>query len=463
MTNTLSIAGWVGCLATASTLCAARAPKVPEVDDRPLAAIWNDPDFGRRFFGYEASVEPKLSVEEQALYRSLDERRLFTEDPAKAAVELEAKITPSSSALLDFSVASLLMSEGDVEGAIKHYGVAVDKFPKFMRAHRSLGMLQAREGQYAEALPHLTKAIELGGVEAVVYGLLGYCHLNQGNYVSAEAAYKNAVLHDPESLDWKLGLIKSFIEVGQYRPAAEMLDELIPAHPDKANLWVLQANVFLQEDQPLKAAVNLEALRRMGQATVQDLALLGDIYMAQESAALALSAYLESMEKDDGSNSGRALRTAEILATRGSFKEAEALFAKIHETYGSAMAEEDLTKLQRLEARVALGSGDGDRAIRVLEEIIGRNPLDGEALLLAGDYYARNDQREKADFRYQTAANVEAFRAEAWVKQAELRVQARDYTEAAELLRRAQKLRPRDHIQRYLEKVELAAARAVRS
>ena len=139
------------------------------------------------------------------------------------------------------------------------------------------------------------------------------------------------------------------------------------------------------------------------------------------------------------------------------------MFEKLHETYGSTLNEEDLNKLQRLEAQVALGNGNGDRAIGMLEDIISRNPLDAEALLLAGDYYARNNQPEKADFRYQTASNVESFRAEAWVKQAELRVQARDYLEAAELLRKAQKLRPRDHTQRYLEKVELAAARAVRS
>jgi tetratricopeptide (TPR) repeat protein len=450
-------------IALAGTALAARAPQTTAPDDRPLAAIWNDPEFARRFFGYEASVEPKLSVEEQTLYRNLDERRLFVENPKQAAAELQAKITPSSSALLDFSVASLLLSEGDTTNAVRHYEAAVARFPRFMRAHRSLGMLLAREGRHAEATPHLTKSIELGGAEAVTYGLLGFCHLNLGNHVSAEAAYRNAVLHDPSNLDWKLGLIKSFIEVGQYRPAAELLDELIQSHPDKANLWVLQANVYLQQEQPLKAAVNLEAVRRLGQATTQDLALLGDLYMAQESTALALSAYLESMEKDDGSRGERALRTAEILVTRGSFQEAVTLFEQIRTTYGSALSDEDQARLQRLEARAALGLGNGEQAIARLEEIIRRNPLDAEAQLLAGDYYARNDQREKADFRYQAAANVDAFRAEAWVKQAELRVQTRDYVEAAELLRKAQKLRPRDHIQRYLEKVELAAARSVRS
>lgn len=443
------------------SLMAARAPKVDVPDDRPMAGIWNDPQFARRFFGYEASVEPRISAEEQALYRSLDERRLFADNPRQAAAELQSKTTPSSSALLNYSVGSIWYAEGELEQAVKQYEVAVTKFPRFMRAHRSLGLLLAREGRYAEGSAHLTRAIELGGVEGMTYGLLGYCHLNLGNHISAEAAYRNAVLHEPANLDWKLGLIKSFIAVGQYRPASELLDELIQNHPEKANLWVLQANVYLQQEKPLQAAVNLEAVRRLGQASAADLALLGDLYMAQDSPALALPAYLESMEKDE--RIGRALRTAEILTTRGSYVEAGAMFARIHELHAGNMSDEELTKLQRLEAQVALGTGDGVRAIEMLEEIIRRNPLEGEALLLAGDYYARHDQPEKADFRYQTASNLEAYRADAWVKQAELRVQSRSYAEAAELLRKAQKLRPRDHIQRYLEKVELAAARAVRS
>jgi hypothetical protein len=112
---------YVFCLAFAGTPLAARAPKAPHVDYRPLAAIWNDPDFARLFFGYEASIEPRLSPEEQALYRSLDERLLFTENPRQAAAELSSKLTPSSSALLDYSVASLHLSDGDVTNAVRHY------------------------------------------------------------------------------------------------------------------------------------------------------------------------------------------------------------------------------------------------------------------------------------------------------------------------------------------------------
>ena len=106
---------------------------------------------------------------------------------------------------------------------------------------------------------------------------------------------------------------------------------------------------------------------------------------------------------------------------------------------------------------VAMANGAGDKAIETLEQIISRNPLDGEALLLAGDYYARNGQPEKAEFRYDTAAKLQGFEAEAFLKQAQLLVKSSRYAQAVEVLKKAQKINPRDNVQRYLEKVEQLA------
>jgi tetratricopeptide (TPR) repeat protein len=202
-------------------------------------------------------------------------------------------------------------------------------------------------------------------------------------------------------------------------------------------------------------------LRRLGKATPQSLFLLGDLYMSQESRELALNAYLDALEKDAGQNPAKALRPAQILVSRGAWDEARKLFAKIRGA-GSALMGEDELKLLKLESKVAMSTGAGEEAIKVLEQIIQRNPLDGEALLLAGDYYAKNDQKEKAEFRYDTASKLEGFEADAFVKHAQLLVQSQKYPQAAELLRKAQKLKPRDNVQRYLEKVE-QIARAGRS
>ena len=101
--------------------------------------------------------------------------------------------------------------------------------------------------------------------------------------------------------------------------------------------------------------------------------------------------------------------------------------------------------------------GEGDKAIQSLEQILQKDPLDGEALLLAGDYYSKSGEREKAEFRFESAAQIGGFEADALLKHAQLHVQAQKYPQAIELLRKAQKIKPRDMVQRYLEKVEQVA------
>jgi tetratricopeptide (TPR) repeat protein len=285
--------------------------------------------------------------------------------------------------------------------------------------------------------------------------------MNQGRHASADGAYKQALVFEPENVDFKLGSVKCAVATGDYDQALALLDELLQQYPERENLWTLQANIYIQKEQNAKAAISLEMLRRLGKATAQSLFLLGDLYMAQEARDLALTAYLEAIEEDGGQNLAKALRPAQILVSRGAWDEARKLFAKIRGTAGGLQGGDEL-KLLKLESRAAIAIGEGEKAIHTLEQIIQKDPLDGEALLLAGDYYARHGQPEKAEFRYESAGKLEGFGADAFVKHAQLLVQSQKYAQAAELLRKAQKIKPRDNVQRYLEKVE-QIARAGRS
>ncbi len=190
------------------------------------------------------------------------------------------------------------------------------------------------------------------------------------------------------------------------------------------------------------------------------MSLLGDLYLAEAVPDLALSAYLEAARLDGGTNLARTLRAADLLAGRGAWAEAQALLEQARALAGANQSREEELKLLRLEARVALGRGEGAHAIQTLERLLEVNPMDGDALLLAGDYYRQAGDPDRAALRYDAAAKVAGFEATALVKLAQLHVEARRYPQAIELLRRAQKIQPRDNVQRYLEQVEQVAARA---
>jgi len=432
----------------------ARFAPVPATNE--LASIWNDPDFARRLigsYGFASDAEPRMQPEELETYRKIVVPALTNSDPKKAIATLKGLAGPRASAVFDFTLGNVYFQNEDLTNAVKHFEAALGKFPDYRRAQKNLAFALVRDGRYAEAIKPLTRTLALGGADGKVLGLLGFACLNQGRHVSAEAAYRQALVFEPDNLDFKLGLVKSTLGSGNYDYALSMLDELIQQYPDRDNLWTLQANLYIQKEQPAKAALSLEMLRRLGKATPQNLNLLGDLYMAEESRDLALGAYVEAMEKDNGQSPAKALRPAQILVSRGAWDEARKLIVKIRAA-GTPLTAADELKLLKLESRVAMSTGEGEKAIGTLEQIIEKDPLDAEALMLAGDYYSRHDQKEKAEFRYQTAAGIPGYEADACVKHAQLLVQSQKYAQAAELLRKAQKAKPRDNVQRYLEKVE---------
>lgn len=431
----------------------------PMPDDHALAGVWNDPEFNRRLlgsYGFLSEAEPRMSPEEQALYRE-KVVPVLREDPKKAIPELESAIKPSGSAVFDYTLATVYFQSEDFTNAVKYYEQALSKFPDYRRAQRNLALALVRDGKYEQAIKPLTRTIAMGAGDGRIYGLLGFAHLNGNRYLSAAGAYQQAAVFEPDNLDFKLGLVKSYIGLSQFDSALALLEEMIQQHPDKENLWVLQANVFIQKEQPAKAVVNLEILRKLEKATAAQLSLLGDLYMTQDSRDLALEAYLEAVAKDGGKTPDRGLRPAEVLVSRGAYAQARQLLEQVRAA-GSVAGDAEI-KLLKLEARVALATGDADNGVQLLENLVQRNPLDGEALLLAGDHYARNGQPEKAEFRYDAASKLEAYAADAFLKHAQMKVQQQKYTQAVELLRRAQKAKPRDNVARYLERVEQVAAR----
>lgn len=453
-------------LAFASTrgLSAEATAFAPLASSDPLSSLWNDPDFQKRLlgsYGMKPDVEPRLTPEEQAVYRDKVVPALRG-DPKAAIALLQTRAKPGASAQFDFALGNVHFQNDDLTNAIQSFETAIEKFPDFLRAQKNLGFALLRAGRYEEAIKPLTRTASLGGADGKLFGFLGYCYSNLGRQASAQGAYQQALLYEPDNLDFKLGLVKSAIALGNYDQALALLDEVIQLQPDRENLWTLQANVYVQKGQPEKAAISLELLRRMGKAGAPQLLLLGDLYLNQDARDLALGAYFEALKKGAGENLPKALRAAEILASRGAFKEAGALLEKIQAGAGGALTGPDEFKWLKLSAKVALGTGDGEKAIQILEEVAQKNPLDAEALLLAGDYYAQTGQMEKAQFRYETAGQLSGFEADAFVKQAQLLVTARKYEPALELLRKAQKVKPRDNVQRYLERVEQVARNASR-
>ena len=434
-------------------------PPSMKISQPDLAVIWNDPGFQKSFiggYGVSADIEPRIAQDDMALLELV--RQLMAEELPAAETLLKESVRPEVSAVIDLTLGGVQFQQDKIDDALVNYRNAVAKFPNFRRAYRSIGLICTRKSQYEAAIAAFNKMIELGGADAYSYGLLGFCHSARGDYQPSEAAYRNALLLQPDNVEWRLGLTRSVFKQAKYEDAASLLDVLITNYPDKADFWLLQSHTYLGLKQPMKAAVNLEALDSIGKSTVDSLFTLGDIYVSEALPDMALSAYDRAITKNPAQPVSRSIRAAEVLAARGGLLQSKVLLARVKSNWSDTLSDTDRRKVLKLQARLAMNSGAGDaETATVLEEVIALDPLDGEALMLLGQHYNRTAQPDKAILYYERAARIDAFAANAKVKIAQVFVAQGRFNEALPMLRDAQTLKPREDIARYIEQVERAS------
>lgn len=451
------------CLALVSTWLVLVFANPALAQSRPWvgSSIVHDPVWQQQFlgsYGFLSGAEPRISDAELLVLRDVLE--LMKTDPAAAAVMLQQQVTGTSSASFDFILGNLQFQAQKLDEAAAHYERAIEKFPDFRRAHKNLGLLRVQQADLAKGVEHLSRALELGDRDGRTYGLMGYCHINLENYLAAEQAYRNAILEQPEVRDWQLGLARALLATEDFRAAATLFDKLIAETPDDPTLWTLQANAYLGLEQPLAAAVNLEAVRMMGRAQTSSLTLLGDIYMNAGMYDLAKSAYLDVIHSDQGAAQySSAYRAADLLVRTRSFDAAQEVLASIDKHYGSQLDDSDQLQLLTLKAKIARAKGKDDEAAKILESIVERDGTRGDALIELASYYESQGEVEKAYLMIERAQNLDGFEYPALLAHAQLRVRQRDYAKAADLLRQALEIKSEPRVERFLARVESSVRR----
>ncbi len=133
--------------------------------------IWNDPAFKKQFtesYITETEIEPRVTLNEREQMQEVLE--LISSDKMNEAAELLKKNrNEAASAVFDFTLANIYFQQENFDQAAEIYQVVVDKYPKFSRAWKNLGIIYVRQGKFNKALPALTRVIELGGNDAITY------------------------------------------------------------------------------------------------------------------------------------------------------------------------------------------------------------------------------------------------------------------------------------------------------
>jgi tetratricopeptide (TPR) repeat protein len=432
-----------------------------------LRQAWQDPGFVERFthsFLPLAEQEPKVSESEAELFSELAE--LLDNNQNEQALQRlrEAmRTTPAEegvSAALNYTAANLLLQQGRFEEAIREYEIAIRKFDTFRRAYKNLGLARIQAGLFEEAIDALVRAVELGDAAGDTFGLLGYSYLNTGNPVAALEGYRQASLLNPGNQEWKIGKAEALMRTERYEEAIAEFKQLIREMPGRDAFYTSIANAYLSLNETDNAARFLEILRRREAAQPSALALLGDIYINDGLPKLGADAYQDALATGNLSTD-RIIRSVQVLLQRGATPAAEDLLASLKEARSDNFSEATSRKILNLEAQLALADGRNDEAAEILEKVLEKDPLNGNALILLGEYHRAAGDLESSVYFFERALGLTDFQREAQLQLAQIFVRQREYRKAIRQLEAAQQLQYSANVQDFLDAVRAAYNRSL--
>lgn len=447
-------------LATAGILCLAGAASL-SAQFKTDQEFWNQPHITKSFaasYSMLRKTEPELAEEEQLVVKQVL-TQLQTDNNKELALKtiLDAlAANPNATAAFDFIAANFYAEKGDLKNAIKYYESAAKKHDSFLRAIRNGAIMKVKEGKYEAALKDFTKAIELGAKDTTTMGLLGLCYVNTGKYFSAETAYREAIVLDPTVKDWQVGLAKSLLQQRKYEEGIAVLEQILVDDPENDILWSSAANAYLGLEDAETAVAIQEIVDRLGKSTPESLVFMGNIYMSRSLNDLALEYFQRAIKMDPKQDPEVYVAVAETMTARGTYDQATKIISDIEKSFTNNLSDKDQLTLLRLEAQIGLATGGGEKVIPILEKLIERDPMDGQALLLLAEFNANKgttDGYSRADLYFDRATKVRAWEVRALISWARSYVSRERFGKAIPLLERVQVIDPQDHIGRYLDQV----------
>jgi len=398
-----------------------------------------------------SETDPGLSRPEPLVTRTealvLEKVRTLYETDLPGAIDhLKKNITPDSSAALDFALGNLHVQGDHLDAAVLAYREALKKHPAFHRARGNLAQILIQSKKFDEAVTILGQSFLYPGIRPSEYSLLGYAYLMKEMPVSAESAYRQAVLRDHEDINARIGLVKALMGQEKWKEVRSLLLEILDEKGDRIELWQLLANACLALDKVEEAAATLEAARRLDLATPELLVNLGDIYLHQEQYDDAHEVYQKAIE--GGSLSGKEeLRVLRTLVALGQWKEVIGLLSRVEV---STFNKTDRIALQLIQSKIYFHKDDLNAARTEIEALLDMDPLHGEALLLLGDLLVREEHLSDAFLYYQRAGRAMKTPVPSLLKQAQLAIDQGDYKNAVVHLETAWQYSPAKHIEKTL-------------
>lgn len=376
-------------------------------------------------------IEPKVTSAEAALLEKAAE--LASESASQAARMLRQESDDESSPALDFSAAVYSAQGNDLDSAIQSLKTALDKMPHFHRARFYLGQILLQQGSHSRAADELRKLLNTEfAQETKLWNTLANLYAVENQHNAAETAARQALLRDPDNRRAKLIIVRALVAQGRVAETKSVIKEMLAKNPRESQLWRSLAQANIEEDKHTKALIMLECSRRLGLATTDTLATLGDLYLEERIPDPAADIYLNLVSLENAPVK-RVVRGTNALIQTNHLDQARELIKALHMRRGT-LSKEELTELRITEARLHWTGGGKDAAAEIYRHVLRDNPLEGEAILRLAEFQLEANNLMKAQNLFRRSARLEKFRARAFIGLARVHLARHEYKETVEAL-----------------------------
>lgn len=171
------------------------------------------------------------------------------------------------SATLMYLLGHVYMQLEQFEAAETAFLSALGPVPDYVRVHESLGLLYLQAEDFDAARDHLARAAALGLNTANLYGALGYLNQESNNFWGAVSAYQQAMVMEPDNRQWQQGLLFALAQTYQFHSGLTLVEQMLQAEPDDPTLWMYRSQMSLQAGEREEALTSLETAIRLGEAS----------------------------------------------------------------------------------------------------------------------------------------------------------------------------------------------------
>lgn len=258
------------------------------------------------------------------------------------------------------------------------------------------GLFELEDMNFTEAIKYFSKAANLAKTNPIYYYNLGNAYFFNGWQDEAIDAYKKAITHSPQNLDYRYSLAYLYYEMTNYEKTKKEIDYILEKDPTHPRSLVLSALLKLHNKDYLGSQKILETNIKNGNCDEFTLISLGRVYKEL-----------------------------------GMYKKASETIKKVIEEYP-----ENLSYLIEL-AEVYIKEKFYTQAIELCEKIISENENYISAYITGANAAYLNKDYEKAKEFAQNGLSLDINSSESYYYLALVRVEEKDFEEAIECMKRA--------------------------